>query len=292
TDNSSCPRCNFLEESVSHVLRDCPFANNVWSVLGLHIGCPNQNSVGEWLLAGTKHRKSMLFGIGCWYLWKARNELTFSANDQTPNVVAAKALCWNNTVVMALNHDKSLGQVPSPRMSTEIVWDPGPNGWITLNTDGSVTHSTDIAIACGLLRNHLGHCSAAFSANLGKCSITRGELRGIVHGLDIAWTEGHRKVRIQSDSHTAVNLILADDTPSHHDASEVLAIHELMHRNWLTEFQHVYREANGATDFLASMGYSLGLGIHSFRISDCNLGYFLRKDCMQIVESRSISIII
>ncbi|CAN1146170.1 Putative ribonuclease H protein At1g65750 [Linum perenne] len=156
-------------------------------------------------------------------------------------------------------------------MSTEIVWDPGPNGWITLNTDGSVTHSTDIAIACGLLRNHLGHCSAAFSANLGKCSITRGELRGIVHGLDIAWTEGHRKVRIQSDSHTAVNLIL---------------------RNWLTEFQHVYREANGATDFLASMGYSLGLGIHSFRISDCNLGYFLRKDCMQIVESRSISIII
>ncbi|CAN1766194.1 Putative ribonuclease H protein At1g65750, partial [Linum perenne] len=290
TSNSSCPRCTNLEESASHVLRDCPFAINVWSILGVHVGCPDQNSAEEWLLAGMKHPKSMLFGIGCWYLWKARNELIFSANNQKPNVVAAKALSWNDTVATSLHHDKSLGQVPSTRISTEITWDPGPYGWITLNTDGSVKHSTGIATAGGLLRNHLGQCCAAFSANLGKCSITRAELRGILHGLEIAWREGHKKVRIQSDSQTAVNLILADDSPSHHHASEVLAIRELLCRNWQTELHHLYREANGAADFLASMGYFLALGIHSFRISDCNLGYFLRKDCMQIAESRSISI--
>ncbi|CAN1838287.1 Putative ribonuclease H protein At1g65750, partial [Linum perenne] len=96
--------------------------------------------------------------------------------------------------------------------------------------------STGFATAGGLLRNHLGHCSAAFSANLGKCSITRADLRGILHGLDIAWSEGHRKVRIQ----TAVNFILADDYPVHHHASEVLAIREFLHRDWQTELQHVY----------------------------------------------------
>ncbi|CAN1181798.1 Putative ribonuclease H protein At1g65750 [Linum perenne] len=153
-------------------------------------------------------------------------------------------------------------------MNTEIVWDPGPDGWVIFNTDGSVNHSTGSATAGGLLRNHLGHCSAAFSANLGKCSITRAELRGIFHGLDIAWREGHKQVRVQPDSQTAVSLIL---------------------RNWKTEIHHIYREANGAADFLASKGYSLGLGVHSFRTSDCNLGYFLRKDCMQNAEFRSIS---
>ncbi|CAN1181799.1 Putative ribonuclease H protein At1g65750 [Linum perenne] len=174
-------------------------------------------------------------------------------------------------------------------MNTEIVWDPGPDGWVIFNTDGSVNHSTGSATAGGLLRNHLGHCSAAFSANLGKCSITRAELRGIFHGLDIAWREGHKQVRVQPDSQTAVSLILADDAPLRHHASEVLAIRELLQRNWKTEIHHIYREANGAADFLASKGYSLGLGVHSFRTSDCNLGYFLRKDCMQNAEFRSIS---
>ncbi|CAN1328315.1 Putative ribonuclease H protein At1g65750 [Linum perenne] len=233
TDNNSCPRCNSHEESVSHVLRDCQFAANVWSALNLHVACPIQNSAEEWIMAGFK--------------------------------------------------------TPPSRVATEIVWDPGPDGWVTLNTDGSVNHSTGIATAGGLLRNHLGHCAAAFSANLGKCSITRAELRGILHGLDIAWKENHKQVRVQTDSMTAVKLILADDVPLHQHASEVLAIRDLLQRNWQTEVLHIYREANGAADYLASKGYSLDPGVHSFSISDCNLGYYLRKDFMLIAELRSIS---
>ncbi|CAN1328316.1 Putative ribonuclease H protein At1g65750 [Linum perenne] len=289
TDNNSCPRCNSHEESVSHVLRDCQFAANVWSALNLHVACPIQNSAEEWIMAGFKHPQNMLFGIGCWYLWKARNDLIFSANLQNPNAVAAKALSWNHTVAATLTQDKSLSQTPPSRVATEIVWDPGPDGWVTLNTDGSVNHSTGIATAGGLLRNHLGHCAAAFSANLGKCSITRAELRGILHGLDIAWKENHKQVRVQTDSMTAVKLILADDVPLHQHASEVLAIRDLLQRNWQTEVLHIYREANGAADYLASKGYSLDPGVHSFSISDCNLGYYLRKDFMLIAELRSIS---
>ncbi|CAN1328314.1 Putative ribonuclease H protein At1g65750 [Linum perenne] len=247
TDNNSCPRCNSHEESVSHVLRDCQFAANVWSALNLHVACPIQNSAEEWIMAGFKH------------------------------------------LAATLTQDKSLSQTPPSRVATEIVWDPGPDGWVTLNTDGSVNHSTGIATAGGLLRNHLGHCAAAFSANLGKCSITRAELRGILHGLDIAWKENHKQVRVQTDSMTAVKLILADDVPLHQHASEVLAIRDLLQRNWQTEVLHIYREANGAADYLASKGYSLDPGVHSFSISDCNLGYYLRKDFMLIAELRSIS---
>ncbi|CAN1165457.1 Putative ribonuclease H protein At1g65750, partial [Linum perenne] len=92
-----------------------------------------------------------------------------------------------------------------------IDWDPGPEGWVTINTDGSVLQSSGNATAGGLIRDHLGHCFSAFSANLGRCSITRAELRGILHGLEFSWSYGYKKVRLHTDSQSAVLLILAED---------------------------------------------------------------------------------
>ncbi|CAN1126413.1 Putative ribonuclease H protein At1g65750, partial [Linum perenne] len=78
------------------------------------------------------------------------------------------------------------------------------------------------------------------------------------------------------------------DPPSHQHASEVIAIRELLQRNWQAEIHHIYREGNGAADFLANLGHSLDLGIHSVPTFDSNLGCFLRKDCMRIADFRMI----
>ncbi|CAN1295011.1 hypothetical protein LINPERPRIM_LOCUS22681, partial [Linum perenne] len=40
-----------------------------------------------------------------------------------------------------------------------------------------------------------GRCLAAFSMNLGKCSITRAELRGALSVLQLAWERGYRKIQ-------------------------------------------------------------------------------------------------
>ncbi|CAI0430053.1 unnamed protein product, partial [Linum tenue] len=50
-------------------------------------------------------------------------------------------------------------------------------------TDGSIHTETNHAAVGGLLRDHTGCCLAAFTSNLGMCSITRAELRGVVEGL-------------------------------------------------------------------------------------------------------------
>ncbi|CAN1165454.1 Putative ribonuclease H protein At1g65750 [Linum perenne] len=161
TENSICPRCNLFDETVSHILRECHYAIDVWNNLGLHEFCSTQNNLCSWLSEGMKHQKSLIFGIGCWYLWKARNEWVFSANLQ-PHVGLAARISSNAT-------------------------------------------------AGGLIRDHLGHCFSAFSANLGRCSITRAELRGILHGLEFSWSYGYKKVRLHTDSQSAVLLILAED---------------------------------------------------------------------------------
>ncbi|CAN1794533.1 Putative ribonuclease H protein At1g65750 [Linum perenne] len=234
------------------------------------------------------HPKSLTFGLGCWYLWKARNEWVFSAKQQSADALAARITSWTRTVELALSHDCILGSKSTSRSNVDVIWDPGPVDWVTVNTDGSVINQSGKATAGGLIRDHLGHCFLAFSANVGKCSITRAELRGILHGLELTWSSGYKKVRLQTDSQSAARLILAEGPPLHQHASEVLAIRELLHRTWQVEIQHIFREGNGAADFLANKGHGLDPGIHMISPSDCNLGYYLRKDCMQIAKLRNI----
>ncbi|CAN0897274.1 Putative ribonuclease H protein At1g65750 [Linum grandiflorum] len=81
--------------------------------------------------------------------------------------------------------------------------------------------------------------------NLGCCSITRAEIRGIVEGLRLAWSLGIQRIRVQSDSAAAIAILSNSASLDH---------------------QHIYREANRAADYLANLGHSFVFGFHTFDI--------------------------
>ncbi|CAN1346574.1 Putative ribonuclease H protein At1g65750 [Linum perenne] len=85
----------------------------------------------------------------------------------------------------------------------------------------------------------------------------RVELRGIVEGTQLAWDKGIRKLRIQSDSRVAVELL---SNPSEGNN------------------QHIYCEANFAADFLANFGHELNIGLHVFDFLNPSLMYWLSFD--------------
>ncbi|CAN1128974.1 Putative ribonuclease H protein At1g65750 [Linum perenne] len=174
------------------------------------------------------------------------------------------------------------------KAQVDIGWVHGPIGWAVLNTDGSVLPQSNSAAAGGLVRDEFGCCLAAFSGNLGRCSITRAELRGLIVGLDLAWEVGIRKLVARVDSTTVINLINAEEEPSHQHSGEINTLRRLLRQDWEVLLSHTYREGNRAADYLASLGHSLPLGTHRVPLSDCNLGYFLRLDCMGITEPRLI----
>ncbi|CAN1743223.1 Putative ribonuclease H protein At1g65750 [Linum perenne] len=130
----------------------------------------------------------------------------------------------------------------------------------------------------------------AFSYNLGRCSITRAELRGAVHGLSIAWNLGYRRVLVQMDSAAAIAILEAKGEIDHQHAMEVIQYRELLTRDWTVKIKHIYREANKAADSLANRGHSLGLGCHLISGSDRGLGLYLRYDCIGVSENRLILI--
>ncbi|CAN1178994.1 Putative ribonuclease H protein At1g65750 [Linum perenne] len=173
---------------------------------------------------------------------------------------------------------------------TPIGWELGPPGWTVLNSDGSVLQPSGKAAAGGLIRDELGGCSAAYSLNLGICSITRAELRGFLFGLQLAWELGHRRVVAQIDSAVAVALLEDVGDITHQHAAEVFQFRELLNRDWSVRIRLIYREANKAADSLAGRGHRLGLGNHFVPSSDSSLGFFLRYDCIGITENRLISI--
>ncbi|CAN1121366.1 Putative ribonuclease H protein At1g65750 [Linum perenne] len=96
----------------------------------------------------------------------------------------------------------------------------------------------------------------------------RAELRGIIDGMLLAWEKGVRKLVIQTDSRAAVEILLNDS--------------DLAHR-------HVYREANFAADYLATVGHDLDLGTHVFLYPDTKLLYWIRYDLMGVSIPRLIN---
>ncbi|CAN1808037.1 Putative ribonuclease H protein At1g65750 [Linum perenne] len=288
--DSSCPRCGSSEESIFHILRDCTFAAQVWDLLGFHHGMVLRggDNMDDWMKRLLGHDRSLELGVMCWYLWKSRNDRVFNGNQESPRELASKISAWVNTIRSAVQEKGPMDPAGSRKVRSDIAWEPGPDEWVVLNTDGSVLHNSKSAAAGGLIRDDSGRFLAAFSVNLGRCSITRAELRGLITGLDLAWDRGWRKVAVQCDSWAALALIANESEPTHQHAREVLALRNLLVRDWEVTLTHVFREGNQAADFLAGAGHNLPPGCHLFPITDCNLGYYVRRDSMGISEPRDI----
>ncbi|CAN1193141.1 Putative ribonuclease H protein At1g65750 [Linum perenne] len=191
-------------------------------------------------------------------------------------------------VKVALSRDKSLLDDADERRLEHISWDPGPEDWLTMNTDGSVNPQTRKATTGGLLRDWVGWCHFAFTMNLGDCSITRAELHGAIRGLEIVWDKGYKRVFVQLDSLAAVSLLNNDAVTDHLHGLEVIKFRELWDRDWSVVVKHIYREGNHAVDHLAGLGYGYPFGSHMIQVTDSSLVYFFRYDCSGVSELRSI----
>ncbi|CAN1845039.1 Putative ribonuclease H protein At1g65750 [Linum perenne] len=290
TSDGGCIRCAHGCESTSHIFRDCNFALEFWRCMGFQDSAPNGSAdFKAWLKHNLTGTRSLLFDIGLWQLWKARNELVFNGARTDASGLSHKAHAWSEMVSNALLRDARVLDGPVVQELDDITWEPGPIDRITINTDGSV-NDQKFATAGGVLRSSDGKCLKAFSSNLGRCSVTRVELQGAIHGLELAWNMGFRRVELQMDSSVAIDLFMATEEPMHQHAGEVLSFRELRTRDWSINIRHLYREGNKVADFLANRGHDFPFGSHSFPLSDCNLSYFLRYDCLGISEPRHVLI--
>ncbi|CAN1238296.1 Putative ribonuclease H protein At1g65750 [Linum grandiflorum] len=156
-----------------------------------------------------------------------------------------------------------------------------------MNTDGSVNKDGSAA-AGGVIRSTGGEVVAAYSSNLGRCSITRAEISGIVAGLEIAWDAGIRRLAIQTDSTCTVQILNSSDIGDHPHATLVMKFQELQQRAWRIELSHVFREANFLADAMANAGHALPFGLHQFDEHHPAVAYWNAYDRLRSSQPRLV----
>ncbi|CAN1167626.1 hypothetical protein LINPERPRIM_LOCUS18751, partial [Linum perenne] len=93
------------------------------------------------------------------------------------------------------------------KICTDIIWQPGPPGWVVLNTDG-------------LIRPMIG--------------------------LNITWEAGYRKVWACVNSKVVLGFLHSPGAPTHQHAAEISSLRKALERDWDVSLSHTYREGNKA----------------------------------------------
>ncbi|CAN1339693.1 Putative ribonuclease H protein At1g65750 [Linum perenne] len=197
-------------------------------------------------------------------------------------MVAHHTYSWCLTVDDALNRNNLIAEGGSERHQVRLAWEPGPRGWVTMHSDDNVNRAAGKASAGGLVRDSDGRCILDYTMNIDNCSLTRAEMRGAIEGLNRTWNAGFRRVVLRLDSKAAIALLNNISNTSHQHGLESLSFQELRDREWELVVEHTYMEGNHVDDYLASIGYDYPFGSHTVSISDSNLVYFIRSDCMDI----------
>ncbi|CAN1771034.1 Putative ribonuclease H protein At1g65750 [Linum perenne] len=247
TSSSECGSCAGVVESIDHVLRGCFIAREVWRKT-----------------LSRSHEPS--FFSAPFQSWWDSN-----IQNSEAQAAAAQTRCLNS----------------STREVHHVCWNPAPDPWITLNTDGSLM-STGSAGAGGVLRMNDGQVIHAFSANLGGCSITRAEMRAIVEGTTMAWDLGIRKLAIQTDSIAAVRILQDRSRQDHQHANLARRFQELVGWDWEVSLIHVYRESNFLADSLAAMAHSLPFGTHLVEVHDSVVARWCAYDRLRSSQPRLV----
>lgn len=177
-DDPRCFVCGEIEENTLHILRDCPAASRVWTILGVNVEDLGWRiPLKDWLLGNIERRLvrtdsnwPQLFGVAIWWLWKWRNERCFNGVPKIPLDQVSFIFASLKQVTMAFLRDQQhVGGGSIRRQEILVRWQYPNMGWVRLNTDGASKGNPCKAGAGGLIRGHRGEVFEVFLINCGVC---------------------------------------------------------------------------------------------------------------------------
>jgi ribonuclease HI len=264
-----CPRCLDPNESLIHMLRDCPDSIAFWSSfrfpsLGNHF---YSASLFDWIhsncIATSTHDHNIPwqtpFSFGIWSLWLRRNQFVFKLDSHFLDPLV-NAISYASEFFYLIG---SYSKVKN-RISTPIKWFAPPLDGFKLNTDGSSLGNPSLAGGGGVIRNHVGDWVGGFSRAIGVTTSVQAELRALKDGLNLAIDLGILNLEIEMDSLVAVELVNSIATLNAFLSTIVTDCRSLMEGFESCSLKHIFREANGCADLLAKSGYDQNPDFISF----------------------------
>ncbi|KAG7599606.1 Endonuclease/exonuclease/phosphatase superfamily [Arabidopsis suecica] len=222
SDSGLCQVCKGGEETIIHVLRDCPAMEGIWQRL-----LPPRSrqpffakSILEWVYANLGEERevagspwSTCFAMTVWWGWKWRCGNVFNSNGKCRDRLRfLKELAKEVSSAFLFVEGSGRRAMREERL---IAWKPPGDDWIKLNTDGASQGNPGKATAGGVLRDSGGNWRGGFALNIGVCSAPLAELWGVYYGLYIAWERGFTRLELEVDSEIVVGFLKTGISDSH-----------------------------------------------------------------------------
>ncbi|KAL4390143.1 hypothetical protein AHAS_Ahas03G0115600 [Arachis hypogaea] len=145
-----------------------------------------------------------------------------------------------------------------------VGWKPPDEGWYKLNVDGSIVQNCNLGTCGSIFRNSNGTVIAGFMMKIGNVTITDTKLWVVYNGLQLVIDLGIDRVKVESDSACAAQLLQNESNPFHGSSTLIQEIKNLQSRMVNCVIHHVLRESNFTADALAKHARNLPVGIHCF----------------------------
>lgn len=145
-------------------------------------------------------------------------------------------------VDIAASFTSAMNSITKPVIDREWVlvgWHPPEHGWVNLNLDGAVKGNDFKASSGGVLRGSYREGLGGFAQNISTCSVMRGELWGVLDGLNLAWEKGFRQVIIEVDILFVIEAIKKRELQRSNYHNLVMSIQRLLSLDWTIVLKHV-----------------------------------------------------
>ncbi|CAA7059955.1 unnamed protein product [Microthlaspi erraticum] len=297
SDTNLCQVCRSGEETIIHILRDCPAMEGIWRRIvprrkrreffeapllsWLYTNLGSELDLGE-------YKWSTCFAMAVWWGWKWRCDNVFGSNRKCRDRVKfVKDIA--KEVASAYTKTTNTGGM-AQRVERQIAWQPPIQGWWKVNTDGTSRGNPGLATAGGVLRDEQGSWVCGFALNIGICSAPLAELWGVYYGLLIAWERCVPRLIIEVDSEVVVKILHSGISEFHPLSFLARLCYGFFSRDWLVRIRHTYREANRVADGLANYAFSLSLGFHLFAFSPTEILVLLSENVDGSSRARFVNV--
>ncbi|XP_008810221.2 uncharacterized protein LOC103721694 [Phoenix dactylifera] len=240
-----CEVCTVSEETIGHVLLQCPKAREIWrrSPVPLPLSVVSVQDLLQLVRDSFRQPSSVEVGVLraylAYHIWLDRNAVLFEGRRSSPRLVVVRAVLQAREVISCAATG-SLGTAGD-------IW--GTRFAITAPSVAADGRSGGVGF---VIRDHHGSLVAAGGRHVPGLTVVGAELRAAWEG--ITYTRrvlGAERVHIEGDSSTVIEWIRCADR--YGDGHPLICdIRKLVAELGEHQAAHAFREANRAADWVAS----------------------------------------